>query len=306
MKRERMTGTTGCAVAVACLLLASCRQADMQYDASGVFESTEVIVSAEADGKILRLDVEEGDRLSRGQEVGCIDTVPLSLQRGQLLASARAVGEKRSDVEKQVAATRRQIGLAETERDRAAALLADNAGTRQQLDNAEAQLAVLRRQLEAQLSTLRSGNRSLASEEESVDYQVAALDDRLRKCRVRSPIAGTVLTKYAEAGEVTGPGQPLFKLADMKRLFLRAYVTGNQLAGLRLGQRVTVYADKGGGEMRSYPGRITWISDKAEFTPKTIQTKDERANLVYAVKISVTNDGYLKLGMYGEVAFTEK
>lgn len=288
----------------ACLfLLGSCGQDKMKNDASGIFESTEVMVSSEAEGKIMQLGISEGDVLTAGQEVGLVDTVPLSLQRLQLLSSMKAVGSRRADVRKQVAATKRQIEQAELERQRAINLLRQNAGTQKQVDDAEAQLSILHRQLDAQLSTLDLSNQSVGDEQTSVAYQVAGLEDRLKKCHIVSPISGTVLVKYAEAGEVTGAGKPLFKVADMKHLFLRAYVTETQLTSVKLGQSVTVYADDGEENMRSYKGRVTWIADKAEFTPKTIQTRDERANLVYAVKVAVENDGYLKLGMYGELAF---
>ena len=285
------------------ILWVACGRGNEDFDASGIFESTEVVVSAEANGRIVALDVEEGDELEAGQQVGSVDSVQLYLKKVQLEASAQGIGSKRADIAKQVAATREQIAKAERERTRCRNLLARDAGTQKQLDDAEAQLAVLKKQLEAQLSTLERTNQGVSDEQRAAEAQIMQLEDQLRKCRVVSPAAGTVLAKYAEAGEVTAAGKPLFKLADLRHVFLRAYVSGSQLSEVKVGQSVKVYADEGEDGRREYAGRVTWISDQAEFTPKTIQTRDERANLVYAVKIAVENDGLLKLGMYGEVKF---
>lgn len=285
------------------ILWVACGRGNEDFDASGIFESTEVVVSAEANGRIVALDVEEGDELEAGQQVGSVDSVQLYLKKVQLEASAQGIGSKRADIAKQVAATREQVAKAERERTRCRNLLARDAGTQKQLDDAEAQLAVLKKQLEAQLSTLERTNQGVSDEQRAAEAQIMQLEDQLRKCRVVSPAAGTVLAKYAEAGEVTAAGKPLFKLADLRHVFLRAYVSGSQLSEVKVGQSVKVYADEGEDGRREYAGRVTWISGQAEFTPKTIQTRDERANLVYAVKIAVENDGLLKLGMYGEVKF---
>ena len=285
------------------ILWVACGRGNEDFDASGIFESTEVVVSAEANGRIVALDVEEGDELEAGQQVGSVDSVQLYLKKVQLEASAQGIGSKRADIAKQVAATREQIAKAERERTRCRNLLARDAGTQKQLDDAEAQLAVLKKQLEAQLSTLERTDQGVSDEQRAAEAQIMQLEDQLRKCRVVSPAAGTVLAKYAEAGEVTAAGKPLFKLADLRHVFLRAYVSGSQLSEVKVGQSVKVYADEGEDGRREYAGRVTWISGQAEFTPKTIQTRDERANLVYAVKIAVENDGLLKLGMYGEVKF---
>ena len=285
------------------VLWVACGRGNEDFDASGIFESTEVVVSAEANGRIVALDVEEGDELEAGQQVGSVDSVQLYLKKVQLEASAQGIGSKRADIAKQVAATREQVAKAERERTRCRNLLARDAGTQKQLDDAEAQLAVLKKQLEAQLSTLERTNQGVSDEQRAAEAQIMQLEDQLRKCRVVSPASGTVLAKYAEAGEVTAAGKPLFKLADLRHVFLRAYVSGSQLSEVKVGQSVKVYADEGEDGRREYAGRVTWISGQAEFTPKTIQTRDERANLVYAVKIAVENDGLLKLGMYGEVKF---
>ena len=283
------------------ILLSACTSGPSAYDATGTFEATEVIVSAEASGRLLSFDIEEGTTLKSGQQVGIIDTVQLSLKKLQLEASVKSVEGQRPDILKQVAATREQIVQSRRERDRVANLLRVGAANRKQLDDAESQLEVLRKQLTAQNSTLRNSDRSLAWQSSSVGIQVAQMEDQLKKCHITTPLTGTVLAKYAEAGELASPGTPLFKVADMDQIYLRAYITSQQLSGVKLGQHVTVFSDYGDELRKEYPGIITWISDTAEFTPKTILTKDERANQVYAVKIAVKNDGMLKIGMYGGV-----
>lgn len=282
-------------------LTAACGNGNGDYDASGTFESTEIIVSAEANGKIMRFNVEEGDLLKDGQEVGYIDTVQLYLKKMQLLTSVKSVQSRRSDIAKQIAATKEQIAKAEKEKKRNENLLKSNAATQKQVDDIDSQLAVLQKQLAAQISTLQNGNQSVTEESSAMEIQVAQAEDQLQKSHIISPISGTVLSKYAEAGELATQGKPLFKIADIENMYLRAYIIADQLTQMKLGQEVKVFADYGEDGKREYTGKVTWISDKAEFTPKTIQTRDERANLVYAVKIAVKNDGYLKIGMYGEV-----
>lgn len=273
------------------------------HDASGIFEATEVIVSARTAGEIVWLDIAEGDRLKADSTVGCLDTVQLHLKREQLAATLTAVESRRYDVERQLAATRQQIATQERERERFAALVRDKAANAKQLDDTEAQLALLRRQLAAQTETLENTNRGAGGEARAVMAQMAQLDDQMAKARIVCPVTGTVMAKYAEAGELAQTGRALFKVADVDRVFLRAYVTAPQLTRLKLGQRVKVFADYGETDSREYEGTVTWISAESEFTPKTIQTRDERANLVYAVKVAVENDGLIKVGMYGEVDF---
>lgn len=282
------------------LLLAACSRG-AEFDATGTFEATDVTVSAEAAGRILYFTAEEGDMLAAGGQAGAIDTVQLWLQKMQLERSAASVRSSRPDIGKQVASLREQIAKQQTERRRVQNLLKDGAATTKQLDDTEAALKVLQGQLEASLSTLRNSAESIDENSSAIALQVAQLDDRLEKCRIVSPVAGTVLAKYAEAGELAQVGRPLMKVADLEQVYLRAYFTSDQLAGLRLGQEVTVTADFGGEQQFNYPGRITWIASESEFTPKTIQTRNTRANLVYAVKIAVKNDGRLKIGMCGEV-----
>ena len=282
------------------LLTAACGRSG-DFDATGTFEATEVVVSAEAAGRILRFDAEEGDVLEAGRQVGAIDTVQLYLQKLQLERQRASVVSNRPDIAKQAASLREQIAKQQTERRRVENLLRDGAATTKQLDDIDAQIKVLNGQLEAQLSTLRNNAASIDENSSSIDLQIARIEDQLAKCRIASPVAGTVLAKYSEAGELAPVGRPLMKVADLDRIYLRAYFTSDQLAGLKLGQEVTVTADFGGDSRIDYPGRIVWIASESEFTPKTIQTRDSRANLVYAAKIAVENDGRLKIGLYGEV-----
>lgn len=286
-------------------LFSACGNGALKYDATGTFETTEVLVSAEASGRLLYFDIEEGMLLKAGEEVGVVDTVQLYLKKLQLEASIKSVEEQRPDILKQVAATKEQISAAQRERNRVANLLKVGAANQKQLDDAEDQLEVLRKQLVAQNSTLSNSHQSLTWQSSSVGIQVAQVEDQLRKCHITSPITGTVLAKYAEAGELTAMGTPLFKVADTEQMYLRAYITSEQLSQVKLGQKVTVFSDYGTDEHKQYPGVVTWISDTSEFTPKTILTKNERANLVYAVKIAVHNDGLLKIGMYGGVEFNK-
>lgn len=285
------------------LLAASCVEGNKAYYASGVFESTEVTVSAEGNGKILSLDLQEGDRLEAGQIVGCIDTVQLHLSEVQLEASRRAVGSGRLDISRQIAALESQIGKQRQELDRFTKLEKAGASNRKQVEDIQAQIETLERQLAAQEESLNSSNRNVSGQADALEAQIEQIRDRIRKCVITSPVAGTVLAKYSEAGEFAALGRALFKVADIDNIRLRAYITAEQLTALKLGQQVRVFADQGSSGRKEYAGTLIWISDKAEFTPKTIQTRDERANLVYAVKIAVENDGLIKLGMYGDIKF---
>ena len=275
------------------------------FDASGTFEATEVTVSAEAAGRILWFGAEEGDWIAAGEQVGAIDSVQIYLQRLQLERRQASVSSARPDIAKQAAALRERIARQRIECRRVENLLHDGAATFKQHDDAEAQLKVLEGELEALLSTLGKNSVSIDENASAIDLQIAQLEDRLAKCRIVSPVAGTVLARYAEAGELAVVGRPLMKVADLDHIFLRAYFTSDQLAHLRLGQEVTVTADFGGGNRFDYPGRVAWIASESEFTPKTIQTSDSRANLVYAVKIAVENDGRLRIGLYGEVRLAD-
>lgn len=290
-------------IAFVTLLLAACADNEGAYDASGNFEVVETIISAEATGVIRSLDIREGQQLQAGQPVGYIDSTQLQLKKQQLQSQINAVLSKKPDVAVQVAALQEQLRQAIHEQQRTANMVKADAATPKQRDDADAQVAIIKKQIAAQQSTLGITSSSIAREASPLEVQIAQLEDQLAKSRIVNPINGTVLVKYAEANEMATTGKPLYKIADLSSMILRAYVTGPQFARLRLNQQVTVLVDAEEGKYREYTGVVEWISDKAEFTPKTIQTKDERENLVYAVKIRVENDGLLKIGMYGEVRF---
>lgn len=283
--------------------LTACSSGEKDYDASGVFETTEVIVSAKATGEILSLNVEEGQDVKRNEMLGLIDTLQLSLHGQQLAANQSAADSKRLDANRQVASIRQQIINLQKEKKRFSDLLAANAATQKQVDDISYQIEVLQRQLAATQEQIGSNNQSAGNQSMGIKAQRAQTEDQIRKAHITSPITGTVLTKYAEQGEYATPGRALFKVGDISRMRLRAYITAPQLTTLKVGQKVKVFADMGETENKAYEGTVEWISDKAEFTPKTIQTRDERANLVYAIKVAVKNDGMIKRGMYGDVKF---
>ena len=285
---------------MAIIALASCRNEE-GYDATGIFEANTVTVSSETSGKIVALGISEGDNIVAGQQVGLVDTVLLSLQQKQLQSQQLSAEKSSPDIAAQAAALRSQIAHQQNECDRISRLLADGAATQKQSDDAVAQLRILRGQLEGLLSTLDKNRSSITESASALQYQKEQIEEQIRKSRIVAPISGTVLLKYAERGEYATPGRPLFKMANLDDIYFRSYFTVSQLAHLEIGQKVTVIADFGGDERYEYPGRIIWIAEESEFTPKSIQTRDSRANLVYAVKIAVKNDGRLKLGQYGEV-----
>ena len=271
------------------------------YDATGIFEATTVTVSAETQGKILSMDVEEGDSVTIGQQLCQIDTILLRLQGAQVGRQISATTASIPDIGAQVSSLEAQIAHGRQELTRQKNLLADGATTQKNYDDAKASLTALEGQLKALRSTLAKSSAQAADNAEAMNFQQAQVLDHISRSSVVSPLSGTVLEKYAEAGEYVVPGKPLLKIADLGKIYLRSYFTTRQLANIRIGQEVTVIADFGEGETYEYPGRITWIAAESEFTPKSIQTEESRANLVYAVKVSVKNDGRLKLGQYGEV-----
>ena len=285
---------------IAAVLLAAC-QNNEKYDATGIFEANTVTVSDETSGNLVMFNVEEGDSIVAGQQVGLVDTVLLALQKKQIQSQQLATEKSSPDIAAQAAALRSQIAHQQSECDRIARLLADGAATQKQSDDANAQLRTLRGQLEGLLSSLDKNRSSITESASALQYQKEQIEEQIRKSSITAPITGTVLQKYAERGEYASPGRPLFKLANLDDIYLRSYFTAAQLAYIRIGQEVTVVADFGGDEQYEYRGIITWIAQESEFTPKSIQTRDSRANLVYAVKIAVINDGRLKLGQYGEV-----
>ena len=288
----------------ALIMLTACGRSNDSFDATGAFESTEVIVSSETNGKIMELNMEEGDKLKAGDIIGYIDSTQLYLKKMQLSAGLRSVDIRKPDIHKQIASLEQQIAVARSEQQRMENLVRAKAGNQKQVDDYANSIKVLTKQLEAQKSTLNKSTSGANADVESIQYQIMQLDDQLQKCRIVNPSAGTVLVKYAQSGELATVGKPLYKIANVDLLYLRAYVTSDQLTQIKLNQKVRVFSDFGKNGRREYSGIITWISAKSEFTPKGIETKDERANLVYAVKIAVKNDGYLKIGQYGETIFS--
>ena len=299
--------------------LAACNTNKHQFDASGTFEVDEVVVSSQIPGQILSFNVNEGDSIPAGKIVGEVDAENLTLQKEQVQASIKALGEKTADVvpqvnllEKQLAVQQSQLQNLLHEQKRFENLLAQDAATGKQVDDITAQVDVVRKQIavtqqqiNVQRNNVSTQNRSVLSERQPLDKRIAEINNQIDKANIVNPISGTVITKYAEEGEFTAAGKALYQVADLSEMTLRAYISGDQLPQVKLHQTVKVLVDNGVHSYKEIPGTITWISEKAEFTPKTIQTKDERANLVYAMKIKVKNDGYLKIGMYGEVVFNK-
>ena len=298
-------------------IISGCNLNNQISDASGTFEADEVVVSSEVPGKILSLNLEEGSILAKDSMVGIIDSVPLELQKAQVEATIGALHQKTMDVRPQIKLLQDQIAVLKTQLDNALhekartenLIKADAATTKHlddwntQIDVLQKQIAVNEQQIKVQETTTGTQNSTVMSEFKPLRKSVAQINDQLKRANISNPINGTVLTKYAMAGEITSAGKALYKIADLSVITLRVYITGTQLAQVKLNQQVTVLVDSNATKYKKYEGVITMISDKAEFTPKTIQTKDERANLVYAIKIHVKNDGYLKIGMYGEVKF---
>lgn len=282
------------------LLLLSCSH-DAEYDATGVFEATEIALSSDQSGIIVSFVAQEGDVLSAGSEVALLDTVLLSLQREQLVSQQSGILRSRPDTERQVAELRRRIEHQAREVERVDKMLAGGAATQKQYDDQKSQLDVLQSQLSALLTTLGKQSGTASDNAAAIEAQIRQVEERIRRCSVKSPISGTVLVKYQQQGEMAVAGKPLCKIADLDNMHLRCYFTSDQLADVKVGQQVKVIADFGGDSQREYEGTISWISDESEFTPKGIQTRDSRANLVYAAKVAVKNDGSIKIGTYGEV-----
>ena len=283
--------------------LISCDRNKKSFDASGSFEAVETIISAEAQGIIKEFKLSEGQELDEGQVIGYIDSTQLHLQKQQLTQQINALLSRKPNVSVQLAALENQLKTAKSEKVRMEKLVASDAGTTKQLDDINAQIETLQRQINAQRSTLSSTVNGMNLDANSLSYQLDQINEKISKCEITNPVKGTVLAKYAEPFEMTQPGKALYKIADLSEITLRAYITGDQLPDVKLNQTVNVLTDADDGEMNSTSGIIYWISEKAEFTPKTIQTKSERANLVYAIKVKVVNNGEYKIGMYGELTF---
>jgi len=283
------------------LMMVACGGNEKAYDATGTFEATETTVYAEQSGALLTFSVNEGDMIEAGKEVGLIDTTQTWLKIQQMAATKEVYQSQKPDMERQIAATRQQLSKAQQDEQRYRELVADGAAPSKMLDDASSQVKVLQKQLDAQISSLGTSTRSLDKQTVAANVQIEQLRDMLRKCHIVTPTKGTVLEKYVERGEFVAIGKPLFKIADTEQMFMRAYVTSAQLQNIKIGQKVKVFADYGDGQKKAYEGTISWISSRSEFTPKTILTDDERADLVYAVKVAIKNDGYVKIGMYGEL-----
>lgn len=297
--------------------LSACSSNQLKYDAAGIFEADEVIVSSELPGKIVEFKVNEGEQLNKDSVVALIDALPINLQKEQLEASIEALSQKTQNVEPQIELLKNQIEVQKVqltnmqhEKGRIEALLKADAATAKQLDDinfqiesVKKQIQVSQQQIAVQINNVQTHNRAILSETNPLQKQIAQLKDKEKRSSIINPISGTVLTKYAMEGEITSAGKAMYKIADLSSLILKTYISGTQLSQIKIGQNVKVFIDEGDKKYKNYTGTITMVSDKAEFTPKTIQTKDERANLVYAVKVLVKNDGYLKIGMYGEIQF---
>ncbi|HEU4717986.1 MAG TPA: HlyD family efflux transporter periplasmic adaptor subunit [Bacteroidia bacterium] len=287
----------------AAAFLFSCNSAEKKADAYGNFEAVETIVSAQGQGQLLSFDVEEGQQLKVNENVGLIDTFALYLKKKEIDATIRSLNKKVPDSEAQLAVVRQQIENAMREKTRIENLVKADAAPSKGLDDINEQIAVLQQQEKALQSQLQTQSSTILSGGDPLAVEKMQVDDLLAKCSIINPVSGTVTTKFAERGEVVAPGKPLYRIADLQNMILRAYVSGDQLSKVKIGQHVKVSIDDGSGKMKTYDGTVEWISDKAEFTPKLIQTKEERVNLVYAVKIRVVNDGAIKSGMPGEVNF---
>jgi len=273
------------------------------FDASGSFEADETIISAEALGVLKVFTLREGQELKAGEQIGYIDTVQLFLKKRQLQSQIVALTGRKPNISIQLAAFEEQLKTAHREQNRVSNLLQVDAATLKQLDDANAQIELIKSQIEAQKSSLNISSKGISNDATPMEVQIAQIEDQLEKSKIINPIPGMVLTKYAEQNEMTSPGKPLYKIADLSTITLRVYISGNQLSEVKIGQKVIVYTDNSDGGFDQAEGTVTWTNEKAEFTPKTIQTKDERANMVYAIKISVQNGGKFKIGMYAEVNF---
>lgn len=291
------------AIVMGGIMLSSCGKEEAKYDAAGSFEAVETVISSEATGRILSLTIEEGDELKAGDVIGYVDSIGVNLMKQQMHAQTRAILSNKPDISKQVAIFEQQLQNLENEKARITRLVAAEAATKKMLDEVNYQIDVLKKQIEATNSTLERTTNSITMQTTPINVQIKQIQNQLSKYTLINPIDGVVLTKYAEVNEVTTLGKPLYKIANLSEMKLKAYVSANQLSEMKLGQQVKVRIYNGEESYKEYSGVIEKIANQAEFTPKTIQTKDERQNLVYAIKISVKNDGFLKIGMYGEVYF---
>jgi HlyD family secretion protein len=285
------------------MLIQACQIGNNESDAYGNFEATEILISSESNGKLVSFDIEEGDELKAGDKIGLVDTVLLYLRKKQLEAKIHALSNKTIDIPSQINVLIERKSNLERDKNRIKNLYDEGAATQKQWDDIQGELEVINSEIEANRERLKTNNIGLLSEILPLQYQIEEINDQINKAILLNPVSGTVLTKYSEENEIVSFGKPLYRIADITRIILRAYISGSQLDDIKIGQNVTVLIDKNESDYKSFQGRVSWISDKAEFTPKIVQTKEERVNLVYAIKIMVKNDGTIKIGMPGEVLF---
>jgi len=291
-------------IAAVGIVFTACSSGDKDADAFGNIEAVEILVSSEGSGQIENLNIEEGDKLNVNQNVGVIDTMSLYLQKMQLQKSIEVIYAKLPDIVSEINVLKEKLANAELEQRRIRNLFKSEAATDRQLDDINSLVKVIKKQITATSSSLNIKQKGLLAEVAPISANIKLLDYRISKSNILSPVNGTILTKYAYSGEITALGKPLFKIANLDSLLCRAYISENQLEKVKLGGKVSVFTDTQKDTQKEFPGRVTWISDKAEFTPKVIQTKEQRMNLVYAVKVLVPNDGSLKIGMPARVKFS--
>lgn len=287
------------------LLIASCGTNEKSNIASGSFEAKEIIISSEANGVILELNIEEGQEIEKGEVIGYIDSTNIAFMKNQVKAKSAAISSRKPDISSQLSTFEEQLKYLNKEKLRVEKLVQADAATEKQLDDLQNQITVLEKQIDAQKTALEISSKSISSETIPLSIQINQLNQQLSKYTIVNPLKGTVILKYSEAMEITATGRPLYKIADLSNMTLKAFVTGEQLSKIKIGLKVKVRIDSGKDEYKEYDGEIINIASKAEFTPKTIQTKNERQNLVYQIKVSVKNDGFIKIGMYGEVVIPE-
>jgi len=290
-------------LAIVTMTFSSCRHKHKQADAYGVCEANEIIISSESNGKMQSFDIEEGRTYEQGTLLGYIDTLPTYLQIKQLQSSINARLATRPDAPSQLRTLEDKLSTLNKEKQRVENLIQANAASTKQLDDIQAEINITKSQLAATRSTLSTQDQALLQEVEAMRFQLQQLQIALESCKIKAPITGTIVNKYIETNELAYQGKPLFKIADLDNMFIRVYITEDMLSSVKLNQKATIRLDSQNGKTLTLPGTVTWISPKAEFTPKMIQTKDERVNLVYAVKISFHNDGSAKIGMPGDVVF---
>lgn len=281
--------------------MSSCNDDNHSSDAFGNFDVDETVISAESPGELLSFNIQEGDVLKAGQRVGTIDSTDLLLSRAEIIANKQSITAKLTSINAEINVLNTQLKVIEKEHKRVLKLLESDAATEKQKDDIEGNMAVIK----SKIAAANAQKPAVQAQLDVIEANVAKINNQISKCIIINPVNGRVLTKLAEPHELVAPGKPLYKIADTKNIYLKAYVTGEQVAGLKIGQPVTVLLDQPEGGLKSIPGTIKWVSDQAEFTPKIIQTRKERVSLVYAIKVNVANDGTIKIGMPGEVKFGE-